>query len=149
MVLPKVTQLRSPEIHTPGWRAEVSCREGARFPPLQLPGLQPFGSFCLFVCFPSLSLNPPALAAWNLTLHRLPQGGLCVSGAQIITDFLSFSPGKVLGASELCYQLLIHQPSPGKSPPPDGSTAPDRGQVVGDPSPGLSVTLVRAGDQGV
>lgn len=70
-------------------------------------------------------------------------------GAQVITDFLFFSPGKVLGASELCYQLLIHQPSPGKSPPPGGPTALERGWVVGDPSPGLLVTLVRASDQGV
>ena len=52
VVLPKVTQLRSPEIHSPGWRAEVSGQEGARFPPLQLPGLAGFWLFlpvCLFL----------------------------------------------------------------------------------------------------
>ena len=34
-------------------------------------------SACLFV--PSSSLNPLSLAAWNLTLYRLPQGTPCVS----------------------------------------------------------------------
>ena len=147
MHLPKVTQIRSPEIHTPGWRAKVSCQEGARFPPPQLPGLQPFGSFCLFVSF--LVSKPSCPGSLELNFTSDPAGRTVCLGSAASLTFFFFSPGKVLGASELCYQLLIHQPSPGKSPPPGRSTDPDRGQVVGDPSPGLSVTLVRAGDQGV